>query len=54
MISVRRFGSTKSIVVVTGLARHLGQQPYGALFALGWCGLIRIRSESARNLFGFS
>src|SRR6266403_645356 len=53
-ISVRRFGNTKSIVVVTGSPVILASSRYGALFALGWCGLIRNPFGIGSNCFAFS
>src|SRR5262249_10594335 len=53
-ISVRRFGSTKSIVVVTlSPVIHLSSL-YGALFALGVCGLIRNPFGMGSNSLDFS
>src|SRR5207245_11705105 len=40
-ISVRKFGNTKSIIVVTGSPVIFLSSWYGALFALGTCGLLR-------------
>jgi len=52
---VRIFGSTKSIVVVTGSPVILFNNWYGALFVLGECGLHSgNRSESARIAWLFS
>ena len=53
-ISVRIFGSTKSIVVVTVSPVIFASNLYGALFALGWCGLIRNPFGIGSNCFAFS
>jgi len=52
--SVRIFGKTKSIVVVTGSPVYLCSIRYGALFELGVCGLIRNPFGIGSNFFSFS
>jgi len=52
--SVRIFGSTKSIVVVTGSPVYFCSMRYGALFELGVCGLIRNPFGIGSNFFPFS
>ena len=52
--SVRMFGSTKSIVVVTGAPVIFFNNWYGALFVLGECGLIRNPYGMGSNCFVFS
>ena len=53
-ISVRKFGSTKSIVVVTGSPVIFFSNWYGALFALGECGLMRKPLGIGSNCLAFS
>jgi len=52
--SVRIFGKTKSIVVVTGSPVYFCSILYGALFELGVCGLIRNPFGIGSNFFSFS
>ena len=52
--SVRIFGSTKSIVVVTGSPVIFLSNWYGALFVLGECGLIRKPFGIGSNCLAFS
>ena len=52
--SVRIFGSTKSMVVVTGSPVYFCSIRYGALFELGVCGLIRNPFGIGSNFFSFS
>src|SRR6266852_6507473 len=53
-ISVRRFASTKSIVVVTLSPVSFASSRYGALFELGWCGLMRNPFGIGANCLDFS
>src|SRR5215472_2667852 len=53
-ISVRRFGNTKSIVVVTGSPVIFFSNWYGALFVLGVCGLMRKPFGIGSNCLAFS
>src|SRR5438552_18878032 len=53
MISVRRFGSMKSIVVSTGWP-YTPSSLYGAEFPLGACALMRNPSGIGSNFFVFS
>jgi len=52
--SVRMFGKTKSMVVVTGSPVYFCSIRYGALFELGVCGLIRNPFGIGSNFFSFS
>src|SRR6266478_6028546 len=52
--SVRIFGNTKSIVVVTGSPVIFFSNWYGALFVLGECGLTRKPFGIGSNCLAFS